>query len=1179
MTQFFQNIPQDTGMTFVVVQHLSPDHKSLMGELLSKKTELPVVEVTQDALIKRDTIFIIPPTKNLVIAENHLKLLAKPTGNELNLPIDIFLESLAKSYGAQSVGVILSGTGSDGTKGVWHVKEHGGLVIAQRPEEANFGGMPQSVINTGLADYILPVGEMYGEMDSFFSVSKIYDDAELVVSQNEIVFTKILNVLKKRTELDFNLYKKPTLIRRMSRRLQIHKLETLEAYLELLEHKPEEIDILYKEFLIGVTKFFRDEDVWETVTSEAISEIVNNAENNEVVKVWDVGCSTGEEAYSVAMLFMEEAELQHKQLSIKVFATDISQVHLDIASKGMYNEAIASHIPVALRSKYFTFSEGMYKAKDFLRRAVIFSNHNIIKDPPFNNIDLVICRNLLIYFQPKIQNRVLKILHYSLKLDGFLFLGSSENLGSEKPYYQTIHLKHKLFKNIETSKRLRAGELHHTTEQRPKNVTPHQPIFSAITANKAQNRIYDSLGELILEQLGATTFFIDADYTILKAKGNFGDFAKLPTKGFSTSALKMLPVEFKIPLTNSIKKLRDGMKKVAFSNILFKSGDEDRLVDLLVMPVPGDDTNKNQHFAVTLLEKDISRITKDIIDGATLNDSAKTRIKNLEAELDLSKEKLLRSVEETETSNEELQATNEELLASNEELQSTNEELQSVNEELHTVNAEHVQKVEELALLNADMDNLLATTEIGVLYLDDELKIRKFTPSIHEHFNIIEQDIGRHIDNFNFNFQIRSKNTVSAHAKKVLQTGRVMEKKIVSKSGKHFLKRITPFASKESNTEGVVITFINIDRIITSQNELKESQMKFKDFYESDPIMHVSVNPSSGNIVECNELFVKTLGYKSKKDIVGRSIYSFYSEGSKIKASILLEKILSAGDIVNEELTLETKEGNRIPVILNSNLRVDSNGVHYTRSTLVDISKLKAMQQTVLEQKAELERANRELEQFVSICSHDLQEPLSTIKFGSDLLRKKFNHQLDDKGNEYVNYIYESSGRLANQIKALLEHTRIGQNLNKELVDTKEIVEIVLYDLGKSISKCGADIKVGKLPTLNAYKTELRLLFQNLIGNALKYCKKDETPKIRINAFEDGDFYIFSIKDNGIGMKEEDQSSIFTIFNRVPTEDKYEGTGVGLAHCEKIIKLHGGTIWVDSEYGEGSTFYFKLERE
>ncbi|MDX1463378.1 MAG: chemotaxis protein CheB, partial [Marinirhabdus sp.] len=707
LTEFFNNVPKTSNMTFVVVQHLSPDHKSLMGELLSKQTELPVVEISQDAPIQRNTIYIIPPTMNLVIENNQLRLLKKPEGKELNLPIDMFFESMAKTYQNNAVGIVLSGTGSDGTRGIWHIKEHGGLVIAQQPSEAKFDGMPQSVINTGLADYILPVDEMYTEIENYFNASRMYDDAEMVVSKNERVFTEILNLLKRTTELDFNLYKKPTLVRRMSRRLQIHQMSNLEDYLTLLRTDPDEIDILYKEFLIGVTKFFRDEPIWETVETEAISEIISNADDGDIVKVWNVGCSTGEETYTIAMLMMEECERQNKQLSIKIFATDISQFHLDIASRGEYNQAVATNIPQGFLVKYFNLVNGTFKVKDYVRRSVIFSNHNIIKDPPFNHIDLVVCRNLLIYFQPKIQNRVLKILHYSLNLDGFLLLGSSENLGSEKSYYQTIHLKHKLFKNIETTKRMRTQTLQNSDRHLKSGEKVQNQIITSITQPRAERKLLESLSEYVLEHLEATTLFINEEYDIIEAKGNFGQFAILPKKGFSTNALNMLPFEFKIPITNSIREVKDTGEKVHFKNIVIQSGKDKRLVDLFAMAVDSKYANNGAHYMLTIVERDPAHLNTKVLDGATLEDSAKRRIENLERELELSKEKLLRSVEETETSNEELQATNEELLASNEELQSTNEELQSVNEELHTVNAEHIQKMEELALLNADMYNLL----------------------------------------------------------------------------------------------------------------------------------------------------------------------------------------------------------------------------------------------------------------------------------------------------------------------------------------------------------------------------------------------------------------------------------------------------------------------------------------
>ena len=444
----------------------------------------------------------------------------------------------------------------------------------------------------------------------------------------------------------------------------------------------------------------------------------------------------------------------------------------------------------------------------------------------------------------------------------------------------------------------------------------------------------------------------------------------------------------------------------------------------------------------------------------------------------------------------------------------------------------------------------------------------------------MQQDIGRHLDNFISTLGAQSGDSLTDRAKKVMETGKPLEHTMVNKKGIHFLKRISPFITSNGKVDGVVITFIDIQKIHHSQEELRASEEKFKAFYEDDPVMHVSLDANTGVIKECNKLFYESLGYSSKDEVLNRPIFDFYDKKSKLKAIKLLDEIKGKKDVTHEEMTLLTKKGDRIVVMLNSTPQLDEQGnVILTRSTLSDITELKKTQRKLRKQKENLEQANKELEQFVSICSHDLQEPLGTIRFGSELLGKKFSDQLEDKGKEYVSYIHEASGRLSNQIKALLEHSRIGQDLKKEKTDTKELVEVVKYDLGKRIRECNANIHVGNLPTIKAYKTELRLLFQNLISNSLKYSKKGVDPDVRVSAFEDDEYYVFSITDNGIGMKEEDLDSIFTIFSRVPTEEKYEGTGVGLAHCEKIVKLHGGKIWADSQLGVGSTFYFKIKAE
>ncbi|WP_378186569.1 chemotaxis protein CheB [Aquimarina sp. W85] len=1177
LSSFFDNTPEHSKYTFVIIQHLSPDHKSLMGELLSKNTKIPIVEISNDSLIKSEHIYMIPPTKNLIIQNDHFVLIEKPKGKTLNLPIDMFFESMAEHYKENCVGIVLSGTGSDGSRGILSIKEQGGIVIVQQPEQANFDGMPESAINTGAVDFILPVQQMISEIDNYFKTPTVIAPEDDEMEYDEKILQDILLLLKKSTDLDFSLYKKPTLVRRMARRIKIIKADSLSDYLAYLKAHPEEIQILHKEFLIGVTKFFRDLKVWDILESEVVPDLVRQKFDGEVLKIWDVGCSTGEETYSLAIVFLEEIKKQNKKIDLKIFATDISQYHLDIASNAKYDSGIAADVSAERLQEYFRKEDDQYTVKDRVRKHVIFSNHNIIKDPPFNNMDMVVCRNLLIYLQNSVQNNALHVLHYALKFNGVLLLGTSESLGNQKQYFEEINRKWKIYRNIEASTRLRTEVLKSSSDRHKTPIFKINSKFGSIN-KEPENAFINEISKAVLKQFGAASIHIDENFNIIDAQGEFYKYATFPSQGFSVNLLHMLSEDLKIAVSTSVRKAMRSNSEYFYKDVLIDKEEAPKMIDVMVKPLIKKNVEITTTFVVTLFEHDVRNDDTVLVEKANAEKTSNKRIQDLEEELEEAREELKSSIEETETSNEELQAANEELLASNEELQSTNEELQSVNEELHTVNAEHIQKVDDLAHLNADMDNLLNSTKIGTIFLDRELTIRKFTPEIKEHFNFVKRDIGRPIENFISNFGITRRKTLIDNAKKVMETGTIFEKRISSKTDRFFIQRISPFINSIGKTDGVVITFIDITTVHKSQEKLRKSEEKFKTFYEEDPVMHISVNSTTGVIIDCNKLMIKTLGYAEKKEVIGMPIIDIYAPDYQVKVVKLLEQFRKTGKVESEEMILLTKEGKKIPVILNSEAVRDEKGnITHSRSTLVNISDLKKKQEKIEEQKAELERANKDLEQFVSICSHDLQEPLGTIRFGSDILSKKFSDSLDPKAKEYVEYIHSASGRLSDQIKALLEHSRIGRDLKMTRVDTKELVEIVKYDLGKRIQECGASIHSGKLPVVKGLKVELRLLFQNLIGNAIKYCKKDVAPDIRINAFKDNGYHIFSITDNGIGMEEKDLDSIFTIFNRVPTDEDYEGTGVGLAHCEKIVKLHDGKIWVDSKVGVGSTFYFKIK--
>lgn len=1175
LKSFFDNVSEEDQNSYVVIQHLSPDYKSMMGQLLKRNTSLPILEIANGMKIKPGHIYLIPPVNNLRLHNDSFQLTEKPKNQTLNLPIDIFFESLAKEKKEKAIGVILSGTGSDGTRGVRAIKEYDGMVMVQNPEQAQFDGMPQSAIGTGLVDYVLGAEEMAMELSNFISAPSVFHfkDGDVEYDQTELM--KILNFVDQKTGLDFREYKHSTLARRVARRVNVSKCKSLAEYYSYLKSTKGEVENLYREFLIGVTKFFRDNQVWEVLKNKVIPELVREKKDGETLKVWDVACSSGEEAYSFAMVIHEEMERQNKNLEIKIFATDISEKHLEIGSKGKYPESVAADVPSDFLVKYFISKPDSYRIVEKLRRSVVFSRHNVIKNPPFSNMDMVVCRNLLIYFQAPIQKKALSVLHYSLKENGILVLGTSETVNSEGENFSEIDRKWRIYRNIKPNKRLNTGMTPGSSATLIENRNYTQRKATRLKPNPVKQKLRTELNENILEHFGGASVLVDSEYNILQAVGEFRKYAGLPSNGFSINLLDMLDDDLNYIVQNTLKKSLKQDEKIYYKNASFQHNGESNGVDIIVSPFKQPNIEGETDFVVTFIETAINLEDVQTVDNITLTKRTREYVSNLEEELKETKAELQSSLEEIETSNEELQAANEELLASNEELQSTNEELQSVNEEINTVNAENIQKMEDLAALNADMNNLLESTQIGTIFLDTSLRIRKFTPAIKDHFSFISSDVGRPISHFTNN--IGSSNLVE-RCEKVLNTGKSLETPIIAKDGKHYLRRISPYIDSGQKINGVVITFIDVESLEKSRQKLVASEKRFKSFYEEDPVMHISVNPKTSLILHCNKMALTKLGYESRKDLVGLPIYELYSEEAQIKALKSNKEFQETGQLINLEQNLVTRSGETLPVILNATEeRDESEEVITIRYTFVDISAQKKAEEQLREQKADLERANRDLEQFVSICSHDLQEPLSTIKFGSDILGKIYAGKLDEKGRNYITHIEESSGRLSAQIKALLEHSRIGRSGKKTTVDTKEVVEVVKHDLGKSIKDSGARIFVGTLPKIKGYEVELRLLFQNLISNAIKYTPDEREPEVRISAYKESGYYVFSIMDNGLGISEENQKHIFTIFNRIEKNVNTEGTGVGLAHVEKIVLLHEGSIWVDSQEGVGSTFYFKLK--
>ena len=976
----------------LVIQHLSPDYKSMMGELLKKSTELPIVEVSEGMEVLPGHIYLIPPVNNLLLKDGFLHLIEKPKSQSLNLPIDMFFESLAKNQKEKAIGLILSGTGSDGTRGARAIKENDGMIMVQQPDQAQFDGMPKSAIATGLIDYVLPVEQMGTELQNFIS-APVFLFEEETEENNQAELSKILSFVFKKMGLDFREYKQSTLVRRVARRVKVCKCKSLGDYYAYLKSEEKEVETLYHEFLIGVTKFFRDSSVWDVLKSKVIPEIIKTKQDGEILKIWDVACSTGEEAYSFAMCFFEEMERQGKKIELKIFATDISQKHLEIGGTGFYPESIAADVPSEFLMKYFVSNPRSYKVVERLRRAVVFSKHNIIRNPPFSNMDMVVCRNLLIYFQPAIQKKALHMLHYALKQDGILVLGTSENVQTRQEEFLEIDRKWKIYRNISPNTRLSSSVSPIKTDSLIENRSYRDSGNgkSGQGLNSVRQKLKEELHETILEQFGGASILIDAEFNILEALGEFRKYASLPANGFSINLLDMVSSDLKYILQNTVRKASKQDSKMFYKDAAFEQNGEKKAVDIIVKPSRQRKSDKGSSYVITFIEKKVNLDDVEGIDTLTLTSHTKEYVSNLEEELKQTKEELQTSLEETETSNEELQATNEELLASNEELQSTNEELQSVNEEINTVNAENIQKMEDLEALNADMNNLLESTQIGTIFLDSSLEIRKFTPAITQHFSLLKSDIGRPITHFTDNM---GKNNLLKRCEKVLETGQILEKEVVSKEGLRYLRRMSPYRNSREEIKGVVITFIDVETLQKSREKLKASERRYKSFYEEDPVMHLSVDPKTALIVHCNKIACTSLGYNSKDELIGLPVFDLYNEEGQIK-TLKNKTFQETGELVNVEQNLRTKTGKILPVILNAIAeRDEQNNIVTIRYTCVDISALKKAEEQLRQQKTDLERANRDLEQFVSICSHDLQEPLSTIKFGSDVLDKMYVRNL-----------------------------------------------------------------------------------------------------------------------------------------------------------------------------------------
>lgn len=816
LEQFFGNMTVDSGMAFVVIQHLDPSRKGIMPELLQRYSNMKVLQAEDQVKVWPNHVYVIPPNKSLSLLNGLLNLFEPVESKGLRLPIDIFFRSLAEERGDKSIGIILSGMGSDGSLGLKSIKEKNGIVLVQDPANAKFDGMPRSAIEAVIPDIVASAEELPGKLINFLKYFPAVKVDPIIDDNKKSDLNKVIILLRELTGHDFSEYKKSTLYRRIERRTGIHQIEKIHNYVRFLQENPMEIEILFKELLIGVTNFFRDPSVWERLKEKVIPEYIDKLPDGYIIRIWVTGCSTGEEAFSWAIILKEVMDLKHKKFNVQIFATDLDLDAVEKARKGVFLKNIDSDVSSDRISRFFNLEGDRYRIKDFIREMVVFAPHNIVKDPPFTKLDILSCRNMLIYMEPELQKRLILLFSYSLKPGGILLLGTSETIGSQIDAFKELDPKKKIYK-------------HNLTASFPNLLELTVPAYRdkpMEIKDKAAAGIPDSIQslteKLILDRYVPPSVLVNEKGDILYITGRTGKYLEPVAGKANWNIYAMAREGLRQELPGAFRKALLSFDPVIVHNIAIDNVDSQR-INVTVHRI---DKPEMMRGMILIVFTDVpAEALSRKLNSKISRRSASSREKELELELKRSFSDLQNLSEENQASQEELKSTNEELQSTNEELQSTNEELttskeemQSMNEELQTVNAELQSKVVVLIQAENDMKNLLNSTEIATVFLDKQLNIRRFTDSVKTIFKLRKTDIGRPITDLVTDLRYPE---IEQHAQNVLRNLVPVENSITTNNEKWFIVRIMPYRSLDDHIDGIVITFIDITTSKKLELELK----------------------------------------------------------------------------------------------------------------------------------------------------------------------------------------------------------------------------------------------------------------------------------------------------------------------------------------------------------------------
>ena len=1173
--KFFDALPASTGMAFVLIQHLDPKHESLMADLLASHTTMKVLQVVNGVRIEPEHVYLIPPGTYLAIEDGCLRLSKPVERHGARMPFDFFLRSMAEDCGQRAICAVLSGTGTDGSLGLKAVKVHGGLVVVQEPDEAAYNGMPRSAIMSGGADLVLGVAKIPAAILRYARQSYVTagpTDARTADHANDD-FAQIIALLAAKTSHDFLLYKQGTLQRRIERRMALAGVEKVERYLKFLTGDSAERELLAKDLLINVTHFFRDPAAFDLLAETVIPELVRQQTLDRPLRIWVPGCSTGEEAYSLAMVFLEAIAAAKRNIKLQVFASDIDADCVAFARIGSYPASIEANVPPARLARFFIKEDHSYHVVRELREAVVFTRQSLLTDAPFSRLDLISCRNLMIYLNTQAQHKVLSLFHFALREGGLLFLGSSETSASLADRFEPVSKKHRIYRHIGRS---RSGDLEFPRGTSDAAHTPGRLSLAGLALKVAPRRSgFSELSQkALLAAYAPASVLVNDKHQGLFYFGAADRYLKIPPGDDNRDVLTMAREGLRAKLRLAIQKAKDENGPVTVKGAHTRHDGRSIHVSITVRPVEND----GQDLLLVSFTDDLA--PERIPTGPIESEAEASRVVQLQHELEATREDLQLAIRDLELANEEQKAINEEAMSFNEEYQSTNEELetskeelQSFNEELTALNGQLQETVEQQRTTSTDLQNILNSTDVATLFLDAELKIRFFTPASRDLFNIIASDVGRPLSDLTH--RLKDDNLL-ADARAVMVEHTPIRREVEADDGAWFMRSIQPYRSDDSSVGGVVATFSGISEIKAAKQEI-ETARAYLDNIISTIRQPLVVLDEALCVVSASSSFYQVFSVESS-EFIGRNILTTVRHLDRPAFREFLSSISTKGvSTVDHEMEIELPGfGLRTLQMSARVLREKPSVQRKILLAFVDATEDKRDAAALQAAKSEAERANTGKSRFLAAASHDLRQPLQTISLLQGMLEKRVH---DEATLKLVRRLDDTVGNMSSMLDKLLDINQLEAGMVRtEITDfpidglLDEMRAVITYHTESN----GLALRV--IPCGLAVRSDARILeqiVQNLLANAVKYTT---TGKILLGCRRRGDKLRIEVWDTGPGIPDAELRAIFEEFHQLdnPARERSKGLGLGLAIVQRLADLLGHKIDVRSRLGVGSVFTIEV---